>query len=130
VPLTVEGLRGAWPDVAAQARQQGPLVGTLFDVLVPREVSESTVTLEISEGHDHMAEGARRQRPAIESVLARALGRSIRVALAAPPGAEPRGVRPKLLSSKDLQDERLRELRGLDPALDAAADALDLEILE
>jgi hypothetical protein len=130
VPLTVEGLRGAWPDVAAQARQHGPLVGTLFDALVPREVSESTVTLEISEGHHHMAEGARRQRPAIESVLARALGRSIRVAFAAPPGAEPRVVRPKLLSSKDLQDERLRELRGLDPALDAAAEALDLEILE
>jgi hypothetical protein len=34
------------------------------------------------------------------------------------------------LSDKDLKDEKLRELRGLDPALDAAADALDLEIVE
>jgi hypothetical protein len=78
----------------------------------------------------HMAEGARRQQKAIEEVLSEAVGRPIRLALRESSSGEVRDDRPKRLSDKDLKADKLREIRGLDPALDAAAEALDLEIVE
>ena len=47
-----------------------------------------------------------------------------------PEVAPVRSDRPKRLSEKDLKAERLKEIRGKDQALDAAADALDLEIVD
>jgi hypothetical protein len=77
-----------------------------------------------------MAGGARRHQKTIQDVITEAVGRAVRVELgeAAPQGAA--NERPKRLSAKDLREERLKELRGIDPALDAAADALDLEIVD
>jgi hypothetical protein len=75
-------------------------------------------------------EGLERQRDAVQTLLSRALGAPVRLAIAAtggPAGATPRARR---LSEAESRAERLRVLKGRDPALEAAADSLDLEVLE
>ena len=47
------------------------------------------------------------------------------------PGAAPsKSDKPKRLSEMDLKAEKLREFRAKDATLDAAAEALDLEIVD
>ncbi len=128
--LSLDGLRAAWPEVAARARQRSPLLGTLFDGVTPAEVVEEWVVLAVLPGSAHLVEGARRQQAAMEEVLGEVRGRPSRIRWAAEESKTPGAERPKRLSEKDLKDERLRQLRGLDPALDAVAEALDLEIVE
>jgi hypothetical protein len=63
-------------------------------------------------------------------VLSSALGVPVRIAMAGTPPATPQSARPKRLTNSDLRAEKLARLRKLDPALDIAADALDLEIVD
>ena len=129
--ITAERLRAAWPDAVARGRSASPLLGAVLEALEVRRASTAeTVSLAVGAGLEHMEEGARRQEKAIAATLTGLVGRSIRVTLVGPVPAPRQVDRPKRISDKDLREERLRELRGLDPALDAAADALDLEIVE
>jgi len=128
--LSVEGLTDAWPDVVARGRQQSPLLGTVLEALAPTEVQKGRVVLGVAPGHDHVAEGASRQQKAIEALLSEAVGKPVVIELRSAGQAEAEPKRPKRMSDKDLKAERLVELRREDPALDAAADALDLEIAE
>jgi hypothetical protein len=45
-------------------------------------------------------------------------------------GPESAAARPPKLSEASIKADRLRSLRAKDPALDTAADSLDLEIVE
>lgn len=128
--LSLEGLRAAWPEVAARARQRSPLLGTVFDGVTPAGLVEEWVVLAVLPGSAHLVEGARRQQAAMEEVLGEVRGRPSRIRWAVEESKVPGAERPKRLSEKDLKDERLRQIRGLDPALDAVAEALDLEIVE
>ncbi|MEZ4589377.1 MAG: hypothetical protein R2909_23625, partial [Gemmatimonadales bacterium] len=128
--LSTQGLLDAWPDVVARGRQQSPLLGAVLEALAPSSVEGGTVGLTVADGQAHLAEGASRQLKAIEALLSGAVGKAVAVDLREAGAASAPVQRPKRLSDKDLKSERLRELRGLDPALDAAADALDLEIAE
>jgi DNA polymerase-3 subunit gamma/tau len=128
--LTVEALIAAWPDVAARGRQASPLAGAVLDALAPAVVEGDTVRLRLLSDDGHMAEGARRHQKTIERVIGEAVGRAVRVEVDGAVSQVAANDRPKRLSAKDLREERLKELRGIDPALDAAADALDLEIVD
>ncbi|MGE0556364.1 MAG: hypothetical protein AB7R55_23290 [Gemmatimonadales bacterium] len=128
--LSTQGLLDAWPDVVARGRHQSPLLGAVLEALTPTFVEGGTVGLTVADGQAHLAEGASRQLKAIETLLSGAVGKPVAVDLREVGAAAPQAQRPKRLSDKDLKNERLRELRGQDPALDAAADALDLEIAE
>jgi hypothetical protein len=98
--------------------------------LIPLEASEEGVTLAAPREALHILDGARRQQNAIEELLTAAAGRPVRVRLAEAAPTPASVERPKRLSHKDLRDDKLRDLRSRDSALDAAADALDLEIVE
>ncbi|MEZ4457465.1 MAG: DNA polymerase III subunit gamma/tau [Gemmatimonadales bacterium] len=129
--LELEGLRRVWPDVVARARSRSPLLGTVVESLTPVAATDDSVTLSVG-GEDvaHMLEGAQRQQRAIAELLAGATGKRLAVHFGEEPRGEVRRERPKRLSEKDLKEEKLRELRTRDAALDAAADALDLEIVD
>jgi DNA polymerase-3 subunit gamma/tau len=133
-PLALEPLVAAWSAITAAARARSPLLGTVVEHLRPVAVEGRlvmlSVRLEEGEGDGHMVEGARRQLPAIAELLTVPGTETPQVRIVDAAGGAARADRPKRLSDKELRSKRLTEIRAQDPALDAAADALDLEIVE
>jgi hypothetical protein len=68
-------------------------------------------------------------RRAVEAFLQVRLGVPVTLTVEAD-GAPGGGERPKRMSEATLRSERLKGLRGADPALDTAVDELDLEIVD
>ncbi len=131
VPWTDEAVRAAWPDIVETARRQGRFLGQALEAARPR-ASESGV-LELGFGPDQAVfrEGVERQLAAVGTIAGARLGQPVTVRLAEPGGGqEPSPARQSRLTVDDLRRERLAELRRRDPALDAAADALDLELVD
>ena len=129
-PVTLEGLKGIWPDLVARARERSILLATVVESLVPTAVDGSRVALSVAPDAGHMLEGARRQQAGLQDLLASAVGGRLEISIGDGGAGSARADRPKRLSEKDLRDEKLREIRARDGALDAAADALDLEIVD
>jgi DNA polymerase-3 subunit gamma/tau len=129
-PLTLEHLRSVWASIVADARVKAPMIGSLLAEATVSGVEGSVVTLRpASAGH---AEGLERQRELLSQVIARYVTEPVRVKLM-PAGADPAGAspeRPARLTAEGANAERLKVLRGKDPTLNAAVDALDLELLE
>lgn len=128
--MTLASLTAAWPAVVAGARERSPLLGTVVEHLRPVSVDGRTVTLAVDRTAGHMIEGARRQQSAIAELLT-VPGEGAAKVLVVESG-DPASLesRPKRLSDSELRAIKLREIRAKDGALDAAADALDLEIVE
>ena len=128
-PLSLDHLRSVWPQVVADARARAPMLGSLLAEVVATAVEGGVVTLRpASAGH---AEGLERQRDLLAQVIARYVTEPVRVKLAA--GSADRGAaaeRPVRLTEEGANAERLKLLRGKDAGLNAAVDALDLELLE
>jgi hypothetical protein len=127
--LTVASLTAAWPDVVSRGKERGQLLGAVLEALTPVLVEGGAISVGVRADHGHMLEGARRQQAAIQEVLRSVIGQPVQVAIVSGPVATEVG-KPKRLSEKELKDDKLRQLRTQDPTLDAAADALDLEIVE
>jgi hypothetical protein len=74
-------------------------------------------------------EGLERQRDVLAQLVGRYVDGAVRFRLgaAAPQAAR---ARPARLTQDSARVERLAHLRGKDASLDAAVDALDLELLE
>jgi len=128
-PLTLAHLRRVWPSIVADARAKAPMLGSLLAEATPAAVDGAVVTLRpASVGH---AEGLERQRDLLSQVIARYVADPVRVKLAPAGGGEGTPVeRPVRLTEEGANAERLKALRGKDPTLNAAVDALDLELLE
>jgi hypothetical protein len=79
------------------------------------------------------ADGVQQRRGAIEAAAARVLGQTVRIGLftvgapTTPAASEGKVQRVTVSGAKA---ERARTLRGKDPALDSAMEALDLELLD
>ena len=129
-PLSLANLKASWVAVVGLARARGPLLGTVIEGLTPVGVEDRVVTLEVGPDALHLAEGAKRQLAAIGELLAGAAGDPVVVRLLEPGARSTQTDRLKRLSDSDLRNERLKAIRAKDHALDAAAAALDLEIVE
>ncbi len=129
-PLTLDHLRSVWASIVADARVKAPMIGSLLAEATVSGVEGTVVTVRpASAGH---AEGLERQRELLSQVIARYVTAPVRVKLlaagAGAAGASPE--RPARLTAEGANAERLKVLRGKDPTLNAAVDALDLELLE
>ncbi len=76
------------------------------------------------------AEGIERQREAIGQLLSRYSSEPVRVKLQGGGSGERSAPPPSRLTAEGARAERLQTLRAKDPSLNAAVDALDLELLE
>jgi len=88
------------------------------------------LNLALREPNPLFSERLQQEAAKVEEVLSRSMGQPVRLRVSAGsalPGTE---AKPKRLSESSLKAERLREFRSRDPALDTAADALDLEIVD
>jgi DNA polymerase-3 subunit gamma/tau len=134
---TLDNVRSIWSQVVQDARAKTPLLGSLLAETEIVAVEGRIVTLR--PGHAVHAEGLERQRDTIAQALGQYISEAPRVAIAAGigggtggSGGRPGGggAGPERITPATASAERLKSLRAKDPTLNAAVDALDLELLE
>jgi DNA polymerase-3 subunit gamma/tau len=127
-PFTLDAVLALWPEVVEFGRQESMFLAQALTECRVVSVEAPAIRVSMPAEHGVLAGAVERNRSRIEAFLAERLGRPVafQSAEAAPSGAE----RPKRMSESQLRAERLRSLRGADPALDAAVDELDLEIVD
>ncbi len=128
--LTLASLLAAWPEIVEAARGRSILLGEALAAVAPTAVSPGEVRLGAPADHSVLVEGIQRQVGVVEELVRNRFGGSPRVFIAAPPLPDPSRQPPKRMTDASLRGERLERLRRLDPALDTAANELDLEIVD
>jgi DNA polymerase-3 subunit gamma/tau len=133
VPLSrsVSALQGAWPEIIAQLRERSRFLSEALAATSPAAMDSGWLTVTLAEPNPLFAERLQAQAPVVEEVLRPWVGEPIRLRVTQP-GLADADTSPRLprLSQGAIQADRLRSLRAKDPALDTAADALDLEIVD
>ncbi|MDX2263071.1 MAG: DNA polymerase III subunit gamma/tau [Gemmatimonadales bacterium] len=131
VPQTTDGVRAIWSEVVATANRQSMLLGQSLDHASARMDSPGKVVLAFGPEEAVFREGAERFLGTIETILSARMGTAVQVSLesgnATPAPAARKGGR---MTEETIRADRLGELRRKDPTLDAAADALDLELVD
>jgi DNA polymerase III subunit gamma/tau len=127
---SIEAIRAGWPAIVVAARVQSRFLGELLASVEPSELALPWLNVVMREPNQLFAERLEQEATKVEEILSRTLGQPVRlrVNLVASPGGPPPAKRR--LSDASVKADRLREFRSKDPALDTAADALDLEIVD
>ncbi len=128
-PPSVRAVRDAWPDVLDQVGRRRRMAREALDHAEPVALHEGAVVLEVADRGVHL-EGLERSRELIAEALSEVLGHTVSVVLRPPGGDDQPPEGPRRLDEEANRAERLRQYRAKDEALDAVADALDLELLE
>jgi len=127
----LEGLLLAWPDLVVSAREQSRFLGEALAAARPSAVEPPSLSVVVPDGNPMHLEALGRQRDAVERLLTQAVGATVALIIAENTGgAGSPPVRTRRLSEAESRAERLRVLKARDPALEAAAETLDLEVLE
>jgi DNA polymerase-3 subunit gamma/tau len=129
-PLTVERLNALWPRIVDDARAKTPMLGALLQVSEVVGVEAGTVTIRLLDTNPVHAEGLERQREVLAQLVARYVTEPVRIKLQGAGSRERSAPRPGRLTEEGARAERLKTLRAQDPSLNAAVEALDLELLE
>jgi len=127
---SIEAIRAGWPAIIVAARVQGRFLGELLASVEPVALVLPYLNVALSEPNQLFAERLEQEAPKVEEILTRSLGQPIRLRLVAKPDQLDPQPRPRRMSDSSIKADRLREFRAKDPALDTAADALDLEIVD
>ena len=129
-PLTLDRLRALWPRIVDDARVKTPMLGALLQVTEVTGADDGTVTIRLLDTNPVHAEGLERQRKALAQLVGRYLTTPVHIKLQGAGSGERSAPRPGRLTEEGARAERLKTLRAQDPSLNAAVDALDLELLE
>jgi hypothetical protein len=131
VPFTLEGLQAGWSTIVAAVRERSRFLGEALAMTRPAAVEPPLVRVALGEPNPLLHERLEQQSLAVEETMGRLVGAPVRLRVDAPSeesgGAESPARR---LSETGMRSARLKGLRSRDPALDAAADELDLEIVD
>jgi DNA polymerase III subunit gamma/tau len=131
IPATLDGVRMAWGDLVAEVRRRSRFLGEALSHTAPGALELPWLTVELSQPNPLFAERLQAQAQMVEEVIAGALGQPVRLRVTdTTAGANEPSPRPQRLTEASLKADRLRSFRAKDPALDTAADALDLEIVD
>jgi DNA polymerase-3 subunit gamma/tau len=126
----LEQLRDSWQAVVAEVRARSRFLGEAVANATPLALDSTWLTVSLGDAHQLFAEPLEVQARAVEDVLQRVSGRLLRLRVA-PPSPGDASARPaRAPSEASMKADRLRGFRAKDPALDTAADALDLEIVD
>jgi len=130
-PASIEAIRAIWPAMIAAVRTGSRFLGEALAATQPVSLDPPWLSVIMVEPNPLFADSLQEQAGKVEEVLSRSLGQQVRLRVTAPDaaGTTP-AARPRRMSESSLKAERLREFRSKDPALDTAADALDLEIVD
>jgi hypothetical protein len=124
-------LAESWPDIVAEVRSRSRFLGEALAGTTPGTVEGSTLALVLAESNPLFAERIQAEAPAVEDAVRRHTGQALRIRVTIAEGQEEAATaRPRAGTDSSLRADRLRSFRAKDPALDTAADALDLEIVD
>jgi DNA polymerase-3 subunit gamma/tau len=126
--VSLDAVSAAWPAIVAAVRAESRFLGEALAATDPIAFDPPWLSVLMREP---IAEQLHKEPAKVEAVLSRSLGQPVRLRVTAP--SPPEGVtpaKPQRLSDSGIKADRLREFRAKDPALDTAADALDLEIVD
>jgi DNA polymerase III subunit gamma/tau len=129
-PLTVDRLRGLWPRIIEDARAKSPMLGALLQVTEIAGLDGSTVSVRLLDTNPVHAEGIERQRDAVALLVGRYVTAPVRIKLQGAASGERPPQRTSRMTEEGARADRLKALRAKDASLNAAIDALDLELLE
>jgi DNA polymerase-3 subunit gamma/tau len=127
---SIEAIRAAWPAIVAAVRAQSRFLGEAFAATEPASLELPWINVAMREPNPLFAERLQEEAGKVEEILGRSVGQPVRLRVSRPTGEGSQANKPKRMSESSLKAERLREFRSKDPALDTAADALDLEIVD
>jgi DNA polymerase-3 subunit gamma/tau len=128
-PVRPSPLAGAWPEILAEVRSRSRFLGEALAGTAPGAVEGGTLALVLSESNPLFAERIQAQAGVVEEVLQRHTGQLLRIRVTVAEGEEA-SVKARPITESSLRADRLRSFRAKDPALDTAADAVDLEIVD
>ena len=126
--VSLDAVSAAWPAIVAAVRAESRFLGEALAATEPIALDPPWLSVLMREP---IAEQLHKEPAKVEAILSRSLGQPVRLRVTTP--APPEGVtpaKPQRLSDSGIKADRLREFRAKDPALDTAADALDLEIVD
>jgi hypothetical protein len=129
--LSLATLTAAWPEIVEAARARSILLGQALEATPPGFVGPGVIRLVAGPEHALLVEGVQRQMGMVEELVQGHFGVRARITVAAAQAmsTEPQ-ERPKRITDEALRREKLERLRRIDPALDTAANELDLEIVD
>ncbi|HEU4699242.1 MAG TPA: DNA polymerase III subunit gamma/tau [Gemmatimonadales bacterium] len=135
VEFSVAGLRAVWRTVVETVRQESPFLGTALSHAAPVEVAPPRLVVALGEPNPLFSERLEQQAELVERVIGALVGERVelRVTVAGASAGGPADApapRPKRLTQETMKADRLKGIRAQDPSLDAAADELDLEIVD
>ena len=132
VAFTVAGLAGVWEQAVEAGRGTSRFLGEALAQATPVQVRPPEVLVELRDDNHVLQVQLERYRGTVEALLSGWTGQPVRLAIRLAEAPSPATVQPKArrMSESGLRAERLEAGRRKDPALDAAADALDLEVVE
>jgi len=128
-PVRPSALADAWPEILTEVRSRSRFLGEALAGTTPGAVDGSWITLVLAEPNPLFAERIQTQATVVEEVVQRHTGQALRVRVTVAEGEEA-VPKPRAVTESSLRADRLRTFRAKDPALDTAADALDLEIVD
>jgi DNA polymerase III subunit gamma/tau len=127
---SIEAIRAGWPAIIVAARVQSRFLGELLSEVEPAALVLPWLEVTLRKPNQLFAERLEQEAARVEEILTRTLGQPVRLRVTARPADDVAPQRPSRLSDSSIKADRLREFRSKDPALDTAADALDLEIVD
>lgn len=126
IAFDVGSLAAAWDTIVERGRERGSFLGAALAACKPARVEGATLHLELTEENPMYREALERQGDAVEEILSTLTGSPVRLRVGAPVSP----ARPERLTEAGARAERLTRVRKKDPALDVAANVLDLEVLD
>ena len=126
-PLTLAHLRSSWPDIITRSSSAGPMLPALLAGSDVTAIEGNTVVIRLAPTGAGHAEGLERKRDVLARLVGEYVSEPVKVRIGSDAAPAARAVR---MTPVEAQSERLKALRAKDPALNAAVDALDLELLE
>ena len=131
VPARLDALRAGWTEIVREVRGRSRFLGEALSHTTPSALELPWLTVTLGEPNPLFAERLQAQSQVVEEVLREATGEPVRLRVTeAAPGESPAPPPPRKLTDASLKADRLKTFRARDPALDTAADALDLEIVD
>jgi DNA polymerase-3 subunit gamma/tau len=130
LPADLQSLQSAWPEIVAQIRERSRFLGEALAATTPTALELPWLTVALAEPNPLFAERIQGQAGTVEEVLQRATGAALRLRVTEAVPSSGEAARPRGMSEASIKADRLKAFRAKDPALDTAAEALDLEIVE
>jgi DNA polymerase-3 subunit gamma/tau len=125
--LSLDHLKRVWPEVIARASSVGPMLPALLAGSEVAALEGNTAVIRLGPTGAGHAEGLERKRDVLARLVGEYVTEPVKVKIGSDAAPAARAVR---MTPGEAQSERLKALRAKDPALNAAVDALDLELLE